>query len=212
MPGISLEEFKGALIDVCRPNRFFASIDHPDWQEEWGYLVKACSLPSRTSGEVALNWQGMQYKLPADHTFDDFTITFLNDIECNVKNFIESLFETQHNMATSVRGLPAECKFTVTVQQLNGAGEFVRQYKLYFCHPKQMDAIELDYDTTDSIETLNVTFSYSYFEVEGIEAAAKTEGNPEAPISKEPSQMVEPDMTGYLSYKPKKTPKPSLTW
>jgi hypothetical protein len=174
MPGISLEEFKGNLIDICRPNRFFVYLDDSSWKDEWGYFVKSCSLPARTMGEVELNWQGMKYKIPADPTFDDFSITFLNDINCEVKDYFERLIELQHEMKTSIKNLPAACKKTIVVQQLNGSGDFVRSYKLFECHPKQMDAIELDYDTTDSIENLVITFSYSYFEVDGFDSKTIT--------------------------------------
>jgi hypothetical protein len=192
MPGIGLEEFKNSIVDLCRPNRFFVSIeDDSEWEEDFGYLVKACSMPSRTIGEIPLNWNGMVYKVPADPTFDDFTITFLNDIDCSVKDYFENWLELIATMNDNTRMTHDEVKATVVVQQLNGNGEVVRTYRMLHAHPKQMDAIELDYDTTDSVENFVITFSYSYFEVEGV-----TDSAGEGPSSTAPKTSV-PTTGGY---------------
>lgn len=168
--GIDLESFKGNIVDLCRPNRFLVDIStHPMWEDDFGYLVKGASIPSRTIGEVVLQWNGMAYKVPADPTFDDFTLTFLNDIDCSCKEFFETWLDTIANMKSNERAVHSEVKYDVRVQQLNGKGEGVRVYTMKHCHPKQIDAIELDHDTTDTVENFAVTFSYSYFEVDGVD-------------------------------------------
>ena len=160
---IDLEKFKNNIRDLCRPNRFNVHIDKHEWEKEYQYLVQGASLPSRTIGDITLNWNGMQYKIPGDPTFDDFSLTFLNDIDFNIKQFFEDWFDLIAEKEDNTRCTPEEAQFNIKVKQLDGQGDIMAEYEFHHCYPKQMDSIELSHETSDSVENLVITFSYSYY-------------------------------------------------
>jgi len=166
MSYVELEKFKKSFSDFCRPNRFIFYIeDDEDWQEDFQYLCRACSIPTRTVGDVPVNWQGMTYHVPGDPSFDTFTVTFYNDIEYKLRDYFEAWMELIAEMDTNKRDIHSDIKATLVVSQLNGEGEIVKKYKLQYAHPTTLSEIELDWETNDTIETFTVTFVYSYFEV-----------------------------------------------
>jgi len=173
MPDIALESFKGVLFDICRPNRFTVNItgnETIEFDEGDYYFVKGASLPGKTMGEIELNWQGHKYKILGDPTFSDVTITFWNDEssdseEQSVRSKFEDWLAIASDDVPNVRGNHEDYKCTVTISQLNGNGDVVKEYNLIYAHPKELSAIELSMDSTDAVEEFTVVFSYSYLEI-----------------------------------------------
>jgi hypothetical protein len=54
-------------------------------------------------------------------------------------------------------------KGIVSIKQLNDAGTAMRTYSLQNAFCSDISAIDLSYDTVDSIEEFTVTFQYSHF-------------------------------------------------
>ena len=54
------------------------------------------------------------------------------------------------------------------VQQLDRDDTVLHQYTLEGCFPQALGAIELAYDTNDSIEEFEITWRYDTFRVSGI--------------------------------------------
>ena len=171
MAMIKISEFKSAVADVARPNRFWVQITGGTAANSWAeqpmaFLAKSASLPSRTIGDIILNWQGMQTKIAGDPTFDDFTMTFLNDMDFKVKSYFEKWMEEISTMESNVRTSQNTYKAEIIVTQLGrDASTILKSYKLIGAYPKQMDAVELSMESNDTPEELNVTFGYDYFEV-----------------------------------------------
>ena len=173
MPSSILEDFKGNLNDICRPNRFTVSIrsdnSNIDFGDEDYFFVKGCSIPGKTMGEIELNWMGHKYKVAGDPTFNDVTITFLNDLpattdEFSVRNKFETWFSLISEDPSNIRTIHSDYKATVFINQLNGKNEVVNTYKLINAHPKELGDIELSMESTDAVEEFTVVFSYSYVE------------------------------------------------
>ena len=53
------------------------------------------------------------------------------------------------------------------VVQYGKAGGILREYTFQGMFPSEVGAIELDWNTTDTIETFPVTFQYDWWEVSG---------------------------------------------
>ena len=60
----------------------------------------------------------------------------------------------------------------ITVQQLDRndaeGSNPLKEYKLINCFPQAVGAIDLSYDATTEIETFDITWRYTHFEVTGI--------------------------------------------
>jgi hypothetical protein len=170
MPDITLAGFQNALSDVCRPNRFYVSIDPPidleDFQEDDFILVKGASLPGRSIGEHEQWWQGERYKILCDSTYDDVTITFWNNYDDSGAN-LRDKFEDWMNLIASdednIRGNHSDVKGEVNISQLGRDGTLLKTYTLKHSQPKAVGDIELSMDNTDQVEEFTVIFSYSYF-------------------------------------------------
>lgn len=169
---ITLNGFKGNLKDAARPNRFWVTITGnmagASFDNTISFFVKTFSIPSRTVGEIIVNYQGLQTKIAGDPTFDDVTMTLWNDYDFKAKKFFEAWLEgfvTMGTDGTNTRLAPADYKAEITVEQLGRSGETIATYELQGAYPKQMDAIELSHESTDTLEEINITFGYDFFKV-----------------------------------------------
>ena len=177
MAGITISEFKGAVADLARPNRFLATIDGAaisdlGFTDNMQYLVMSTTLPGRTIGDIDINWQGMKIKLAGDPTFDDITLKFHVDYGFKVRDVFEAWLEKIAKMSTNERSAHAGAngglessdgyKAKVILSQLGRNGEVIAEYVLEGAYPKSVAAINLDMGT-EGVEDFDVSFRYDYF-------------------------------------------------
>lgn len=185
-----ISDLKTALSVGARPNLFKVSIDWPtalgtnenvsavtgtsygaDSNAEYkqNLLCKTAALPGMSIGIIEVPTRGgRRIKIPGDRTFADWTVTFLSD-EAHDLRFA---FKTwQEYMKTSdyesdVIRADNNTAFDYTadlfVYQLNSAGGVTRSYKLFECFPTDVGAIDLSFDSTDSLSEFTVTFQYHH--------------------------------------------------
>ena len=169
--GITLEQFKANVSQVARPNKFLLSIPSPptgvsgfDFTDEMKYHVKSASLPGRTVGDIStLFWQGQNLKLAGDPTYDDYTVTFLNNVNFGVKNLMEQWLNLIANPITNEREEHGNYKAVIKLDQLDRSGNIIASYYLHGVYPKSFDAIEVSQETSDSLEEMVVNFSVDYW-------------------------------------------------
>jgi hypothetical protein len=173
MIDVKLETFKGQLKDAARPNKFAVSITGAQggigaqWIDTpFSYFVKSFSLPSRTIGEVLVNYMGLQTKFAGDATVDDVTMVTHIDYDFTVKTYFEKWMEGIVSIGTegdNLRFSPEQYKAEITVDQLGRSGEILATYILHGAYPKQMDAVDLSHENSDVLEELSISFGYDYF-------------------------------------------------
>lgn len=142
------------------------------------FLCRAAQIPAMRIGEVPISYRGRTLYLAGDRTYDDWTITVINDARFTVRKMFESwvnmMGENVTNMGATV---PAAYLGNATVEQLTRNGTVLRRYELMHCFPTGVDAIDLNYDTNDVIEEFGVTMRYSWMTPRKAEtASAGTEG------------------------------------
>lgn len=166
---IRLNDFKAAVRDVCRPNRYQVSVGGAGaesaggWTETKTFLCKSAQLPSRTLGQIELNWQGMKAKLAGDPTFDDISFSFLADTDFEARNFFELWADNISNMGTNERTEHGAYKAEMTIEQLGRTGEILASYTLVGAYPTSVDAIELSTESNDTPEEFSVNITYDSF-------------------------------------------------
>ena len=188
----TLSQFKSKLAGgAARPNLFEVSI--PSFPasvvDAWGsgddgengvfkFLCKAAQLPASTVSEVPVPFRGRQLKVAGDRTFAPWTVTVINDEDFRLRTAFERWANVLSKLddATGVSN-PTSYMTDAYVQQLGrGATQFsvsndggessiLRTYKFYDIFPTEIGAIELNYDTTNDIETFQVTFQVQYFTI-----------------------------------------------
>ncbi len=168
----------GLKLGGARPSLFEVTITPPSGVGQPGgvqripFLVRAAQLPAMTVDPVEVPYFGRKIKLAGDRTFADWTVTVMNDEDFQLR----SLFENWSNKINSIVGNvgstpPNAYKTTATVFQFgrtagnaSGPGSIIRSYTFNGLFPTNIDAIALDWDTTNTIETFDVTFSYDWWE------------------------------------------------
>ena len=188
----TLSQFKSKLAGGgARPNLFEISIPtfptaiaeawSPGDDNENGmfkFLAKATSLPASNLGNIEIPFRGRTLKVAGDRTFDDWTVTIINDEDFKLRTAFErwSNVISRLDDATGVTN-PSSYMTDGFVQQLgrgatantrtNDGGEssVLRTYKFFDVFPITVGEIAVSYDTTDALEEFDVTFRYQYFTI-----------------------------------------------
>lgn len=174
----------GLRLGGARPSLFqvemtFPSgVGQPSAAGRVQYLVRAAQLPAATIDPVEVPYFGRKIKLAGDRTFADWTVTVMNDEDFQLRSTFENWSNKMNSIIGNVGSLPPGddsngYKTTATVYQFGrtagsaastGENEVIRAYKFVGIFPTTIDAIALDWDNTNAIETFDVTFSYDWWE------------------------------------------------
>ena len=188
----TLRDFKSKLAGGgARPNLFEASINSfptaisDAWdnssEAEGGafkFLCKSTALPASNLGSIEIPFRGRTLKVAGDRTFDDWTVTIINDEDFRLRTAFErwSNVMSQLDDATGVTN-PTSYMTDAFIQQLGrgpevgaatnngGNSSILRSYKFFDVFPVTVGEIALSYDTTDALEEFDVTFRYQYYTV-----------------------------------------------
>lgn len=174
MPGIKIQDYRSAIKDVARPNRFLLTFptlptSTPSigtFDSDMQYHVRTASLPGRTIGDITnLYWQGLNYKIAGDPTYDDYTIMFLNSANFKLKLFMEKWLNLIGNPVSNIRAAHGDYKAVIKLEQLGKGTEtdILATYYLHGVYPKSMDPVELSHETVDAIEEFSVNFSVDFW-------------------------------------------------
>ena len=157
----------------ARPNLFRATINFPGYAggntELTSFLCKAAQLPSSVIGQIDVPFRGRQLKVAGDRTFENWTVTVINEDAFEVRNSFERWANgiNEHRNGTGILN-PADYQADLTIEQLNRQNETIKEIILRGAFPVNVAGIDLSYDTTDTLEEYTVEFAYQYWEAEGV--------------------------------------------
>ena len=172
------------LFEVTVPS-FPSGIPADAWgqeeQRDFKFLCKAAQLPGSTVPSIAVPFRGRVLKVAGDRTFDDWTVTIINDESFNLRTGFEKWMDgisklddgtgivnpNSYMSDAQVRQLGrSDAKGSATNNGAAGGGNVIlRTYNFFDMFPTEVSAIDLSYDTGDSIEEFTVTFAYQYYAV-----------------------------------------------
>jgi hypothetical protein len=167
-----------------------------DSQNEAKILVKAAQLPASNIASIDVPFRGRIMKVAGDRTFDTWTVTVINDVDFALRTSFQNWMQKINQYAdSSGEGNPSAYKSDATVTQLrrargatagssdgsavkentNGSG-LVKAYEYQFfgIFPTNISAIDLSYDTADTIEEFTVEFQVDYWRPEGVADSSDT--------------------------------------
>ena len=157
----------------ARPNLFKATINFPGYaggnSELTSFLCKAAQLPSSVIGQIDVPFRGRQLKVAGDRTFENWTITVINEDGFQVRNSFERWANgiNEHRNGTGILN-PADYQADLIIEQLNRQEEVIKTINIRGAFPVNVAGIDLSYDTTDTLEEYTVEFAYQYWEAEGV--------------------------------------------
>ena len=165
----------------ARPNLFEVELVFPDpiaiendVKEKSRFLVKAAQLPASNITPIEVNFRGRILKIAGDRTFDTWTVTIINDVDFAIRSAMEKWMNFINKMedATGAQD-PAAYQPDAYVHQLDRDGSTLRSYKFHDVFPTNISAVDLSYETVDSVEEFTVDFPVQWWEaLKGIGANA----------------------------------------
>ena len=157
----NISQFKTQFQGGVRPNQFRVQITKsPVGTGNFEFLGKAASIPASTIGNVDVPYRGRQLKVPGDRTFEDWTLTAFNDGEWSARSYFEKWSQVLQGHRNPVRSVRATDVYGIaTVQQLSRSGGVIATYVMEDIYPTNVAAIDLGFDTNDSVEEFQITFA-----------------------------------------------------
>ena len=192
IPTRGISQFKSKLVGGgARPNLFEVQVTFPQGirlgiqgdgggafdSENFRFLCKTAALPASTVAPIDVPVRGRILKVAGDRTFDVWTVTVINDENFSHRRSFEAWMQNVAQYADH-SGLtnPADYMGQATVYQLGrtasqqqgtGTGgqpaNILAQYKFVDIFPTSVSAIDLSYDSSDTIEEFTVELQVQYF-------------------------------------------------
>ena len=175
LPLRTISDFKSKLKGGgARPNLFeveltFPSIvgvqDENEVLDNARFLVKAANLPASTIAPIDIPFRGRILKIAGDRTFETWTITVLNDVSFSIRSAFEKWMNTINKLDNGTGETdPALYQVDAKVNQLNRDGGTLRRYIFKDVFPTNISAIDLSYETTDTIQEFTVEMQVHFYE------------------------------------------------
>ena len=185
-PNRSIADFKGKLTGGgARPNLFEVTIPKLPTGITWDgdtfrYMCKAASLPASTIANIDVPFRGRIFKVAGDRTVDVWSLTVINDEDFKLRNAFEEWMDRIAKLDNNLGATqPESYMVDAEVFQLGrgstksstnsdgSANSVLKQYKMQSIFPTSLSAIDLSYDTGDTIEEFTVEFQVQSFEYTG---------------------------------------------
>ena len=159
-------------MDGARASLFMAEIRFPagvaggaDASRISRFLIKSAALPASTLGIIELPFMGRKIKIAGDRTFEDWETTIINDEQMDVRTAIEGWSDAingfQSNKPSFANSM--DYRTSATITQLSTRGIPIRTYKFHEVWPSAIAAIDVAWETTDTIEEFSCTWTYDFF-------------------------------------------------
>jgi hypothetical protein len=135
------------------------------------FMVQAAGIPASTLGQILVPYFGRKVKIAGDRTFDAWTVTVMNDEDFLIRNAMEQWMSSINSHVGNVTQLGTAAasayKSQAQITQYSKTGSPLRVYNFNGLYPTSISAITMDWNTTDAIETFDVTFDYDWWNVSG---------------------------------------------
>ena len=155
-------------------------------------MCKAAALPASNIAAVDVPFRGRILKVAGDRTFDTWTVTVINDEDFKIRHAFEAwmnLLSKLDNATGATNptsymkdafvyqlGRSDQAEGTRVIERIDAAGPggtptgggqatVLRSYKMYDIFPTNVSAIDLSYDSSDTLEEFTVEFQVQYFEI-----------------------------------------------
>tara|TARA_B100001094_G_scaffold242407_1_gene238412 strand:- start:115 stop:708 length:594 start_codon:yes stop_codon:yes gene_type:complete len=183
----SISDFKSALVGGgARPNLFEVELTTlPDGVTGWDaetfrFMCKATALPAQNIAAIDIPFRGRIFKVAGDRTIDNWSVTVINDESFLLRNAFENWTQQIADLSTNIGAtLPESYMTNAKVFQLgrgstksseNSSGErnvVLKEYEFVDVFPINVSAIDLSYDTGDTIEEFTVEFAVQSLNLAG---------------------------------------------
>ena len=152
--------------NLARPNLFEVNVTGKAINNALvPFMAKIATIPPSTMGVVEVPYFGRQVKVPGNRTFDNLSITILNDENFSIRNKIEEWMSQMNSHVGNVQtGALADLTTNTTVSikhyGVAGGNDSLGEWKFVNCFPVALGEIALDWGSNDTVEEYTVDWAY----------------------------------------------------
>lgn len=190
MPAPSVSNFLANFKGGARPNRYEVNLTFPILGGTSGitdpvaaakalsFTCSSSKIPGSTVSPCEVPYMGRTIKLAGDRTFEDWTLTVINDTDFLVRRALEQWLSAinAHDANVTMPGfdVPSRYQTSGIVTQLGRIGgrpssennyEKLRSYRVQGIFPTDLAEIDLDWSQNNTVENFTVTFAVNWWEV-----------------------------------------------
>mgnify|MGYP001088326907 CR=1 FL=1 len=157
----SVADFISKFKIGARPNLFRVDVDMMGQMCQ--FMCKGAQIPGRTTGKMPINYMDNGFYLAGDTTYQDWTISVINDINFDVRFRLEDWMNMIKMQGTSLGVSGYSYMFDSRITQLDALGNDVVTYVLYNSFPVDISPIDLNWENRGSIQDYQVIFTFTHF-------------------------------------------------
>ena len=169
------------------PDAATGSTPNAEWgtdvQENFSILCKAANLPASNIASIDVPFRGRTLKVAGDRTIDNWTITVINDEDFAIRNAMEAWMNGIARLSNNTGATKPDTYMTDAYVYQLGRGYSgnrhsgknsdtadgtkvtpLKSYRFIDIFPVAVAAIDLSYDSSDTIEEFTVEFAVQSFE------------------------------------------------
>jgi hypothetical protein len=156
------------------------------------FMIKTANLPASNVGVINVPFRGRELKIAGDRTFDVWSITVINDVDFSIRTAFEkwmnainkhddnsglinpSQYQRNAIVKQFGRSSLSSAQSNITNPTITSSGDQIpvlKAYKFYGIFPTSVSAIDLSYDSSDTIEEFTVDLQVQWWD------ALDSEGN-----------------------------------
>ena len=177
----SIGNFISAFNGGTRPNRFRITGTAPAGLATGGSGNKmfiethcvAATLPESIVGIIPIPFRGRMYKFPGDRSYNEWTVTVLDDTGTNntwrmYHDWSQQFNNHETNVAIDPKQVTSFCN-DLTVEHLNhaAAGDTIKSITLLNAWPVQVGPIQLDMGAANQLVQFQLQIAYTHFQYAG---------------------------------------------
>ena len=175
----TIDKFRTTALSAggARANLFDVTISDIDANlmtaiavKEFKFACKASAIPAMAVGVVEVPYFGRVVKVPGNKTFDNWSVTVINDEGFIVRNgfekWVASMGTHIGNVQSSASSTLASGLYgnaTVVHYGKTGSTSVLATYNFVNIFPVSVSEIALGWDANDAIEEYTVEFAYDYW-------------------------------------------------
>ena len=149
--------------DFARPNLFEVHIDQVKHSAQEAFRIN-CFQAQIPGHNIATTDKDIGFRSVAyQKLFTDTILGFYSSGDLRELQFFQEWMELIVNPKNNHIGYYTDYAGRIKVKQLTRKGNLVGTWTLHDAYPKTVDPIQLDYGTSDTIMTVNVTMTYRHF-------------------------------------------------
>jgi hypothetical protein len=160
--------FPTNLVSTTLPGGIAAADLPSDIADRTKIMCKAAAVPGFTVGTIEVPFRaGRRIKIPGDRTFADWTVTIINDENQAIRRAFNAWVNliSKGNYDSQTKSTVQDYYKDITCVHLKGDNTISRQYQLNDAFPTDVSAIDLSFDSTDTLSEFTVNFQYHYLKV-----------------------------------------------